>query len=274
LIVEKIILGSDPPHVGTQPADFVIKNIGSASADMSGSRTRFSTLTPWGTTPTYYGIVIPAVIPPGGTYLKILPLSDFPNQGTYTFTVHVDYENVIDEENENNNMFVMQLDFGPPQIEVYRSAPGSMFEGASCTVQLFIEPQVTVNGLIVIEKLPTTPWLFTASDFNIQPNLYDENSGLIKWLFMSQTAVSPTQISYTLHIPENAAGAYGIGHTLRGNWKISDAYGYTQGLQQLVVKNMPASVSDEELLDYIDQWAAGQLSSGEILLLVEVWAGG
>jgi hypothetical protein len=275
LIVENIVIASNPPHVGSQPVKVVIKNIGSASASMGGSRTSFSRVTPAGITVTYLDIGIPAVvIPPGGTYVKELPLQDFSAQGTYTISAHVDHEDVIDEEDENNNVLVRQLDFGPPQIGVNRSAPGSMFEGASCTVQLSIDPQVTVNGLIVIERLPTSPWLFTASDFSIPPDLHDENDGLIKWLFMSQTAVGPAQISYTLHIPENAAGSYGYGHTLEGEWKISGAHGWTQGVQQIGVKNLPASVSDEELLDYIDQWAAGQLSSEEILLLVEVWAGG
>jgi hypothetical protein len=275
LIVENIIIASDPPHVGIQPVEIVIKNIGSVSASMGGSRTSFSCVTPTGFTFTYLDINIPAVvIPPGETYVKKLSSQDFSDQGSYNISAHVDHEDVINEANENNNLFVKQLSFGPPQIEVNRSGPGAMFEGASCTIQLSIDPQVTVNGLIVIERLPTSPWLFTASGFSIPPNLYDENNGLIKWLFMSQTAVGAAQITYTLHVPENAGGSYGIAHKLEGDWKILGAHGYTQGLQQLPVKNMPTSVSDEELLDYIDQWAAGQLSSEEILLLIEVWAGG
>jgi hypothetical protein len=253
----------------------VIKNIGSVTANMLGSKTDYYITSPTGTTFGYLDVVIPAgTIPPGGTCVEKLPFQHFPVQGNYTLSSHVDHEDVIDEVDENNNAFEVQITVDVPLIEVNRSAPTSIFEGTGCTVGLSINPVTAVNGLIVIERLPTTPWLFTASNFSTPPNLYDENNGIIKWLFMSQTTLGSTQVTYTLHIPENAAGSHGYGHTLEGEWKISGAHGWTQGVQQIGVKNLPASVSDEELLDYIDQWAAGQLSSEEILLLVEVWAGG
>lgn len=99
------------------------------------------------------------------------------------------------------------------QVELLRSLEADTVEpGETLIVNLAYTTSDDTIGLIITEKLPPG---FTLSSATPQPNSYDAEKGIIKWLFYSATKVGSGTITYIIEIPPDISENT---YKIEGNW--------------------------------------------------------
>ncbi len=191
-----------------------------------------------------------------------------------------DSDGIDDIENRSLNYLEFAVH---SQVTGIRSLPSYAAKDSDINVSIAIDVDETSvpDGLIVNEFIPSEWVLVSATPNN---SSYDQGTGKVGWLFLD-IGVLDTTISYTVHIPGTEVD--GAIRNISGELKYNDPIGdplivQIGGDQQVEIGNVyhlydtnqDWEIGDFELLDAIDEWAAGNLGDFDLLDLIDFWAVG
>jgi len=196
-------------------------------------------------------------------------------------------------EKEEINIYIF-----PPVVEddssvlVVRNVSDIVYPGSFQTIMLNVFLQKDFSGLVLSETIPGDVELkiINLADGKETMSLgkiysggsydwkYEEDTRELKNVLMPGNFTKYATFEYKIFIPADAEP--GTVYSLAGTWKILDEEGAIDGKQSMKVggeKIPECPITDEELLDYIDQWENLELNEGildndEIMMqIIEVW---
>jgi hypothetical protein len=206
------------------------------------------------------------------TYIVHVPASA--NDTLYDFNGSID----IGDHNPATIAGDNSLNILPYMITVARDLPSTAYTDSNITVYLYMDVsgERKPNAIGLVEFFPLGWTVSNISNGGVKRNTS------IEWIFSSLTSpVQDTNISYVLSVPGDANASYyftGQFNYSTPNANISDA---TIGDGSVNVTDKCALMGDTppcgavgipEIVNVINQWAAGNLSLSDVIALINAWA--
>lgn len=170
---------------------------------------------------------------------------------------------------------------GDEVATVTRSMSDIVYPGGYTWVTIHFFPHGVFSGVIIREHVPES--VVWENNFGISPltHDYDAETRTLKVLHMSSydIGIKHAHFSYLISIPQDATPGSVIDYS-QGDWVVLENTGPIIGDTYTTVAGytLPGCpITDEQLLQYVDQWADSELGSTEeendeiIQQIVEVW---
>ena len=171
----------------------------------------------------------------------------------------------------------------PPLIReaaiVTRTILPEAVAGGFVAVELMVQPNSNFPGIIVRDAFPHA--LNTVLTFYGNVNSFDhdflqgiDGNSLIKFVVRNSTGVVAERFGYALAVPADAQP--GDTYTFDGNWSTVDSNGPIVGSRSVTIAGnfrIPlCPLTDQQLLEYVSQWAQGNVNNNVLLQIIERWA--